>query len=176
MDNGKKRGWTIAIALVAVAATVEGSEHKRLRADLQTTSRLVAAPEGRCVDEPGHAPVIGLLLVAGAGETTLIGTVVDEQSHCVRADGSFFAGRFTLTGGRGRTINGVYFGHLERTFNSTLPPPAPGGPWIIRGSVCAVMGPIEGACDPDDYEPAHGITNLSTGDATIFLDQKIRVD
>jgi|SRR5688572_10085985 len=176
MNDMKKRGWTIAVALVTAATTVEGSDHRRLRADLQTTSRMVAPPEGRCIDEPGRAPVIGLLLAAGAGETTLIGTVLDEQSHCVRADLSFFGGRFTLTSAQGRTINGLYYGHLEPTFNSTFPPPAPGGAWIIRGSVCAAVGPIEDTCRPGDYEPAHGITNLTTGDATIFLDQKIRVD
>jgi hypothetical protein len=166
-----------AAAMVAVAAfgaDSTASENKRLRATLQTTARLVAPPEGRCADEEGNAPVVGLLQAVGAGETSLLGTVLDEQSHCVRADGSFFAGRFTLTAANGRTVSGSYFGRLEPTFNS-VPPPAAGGPWIIRGRVC---GPrvADDPCEPGDYAPAHGITNLTTGDATIFLDQTTRLD
>src|SRR5688500_15638439 len=91
-----QRGCRIAMMVAGLVATVaatddlQASSGRRFRADLQTTSRLVPAPEGRCADDSGQAPVIGLLVAEGAGETTLIGTVVDEQSHCVRADGTFF--------------------------------------------------------------------------------------
>jgi hypothetical protein len=171
----------VAIFLVGLAGTAlrtEADSRKRFRADLQTTTRLVAPPPGRCSDEPGHAPVVGLLEVVGAGDATFLGPVVDEQSHCVRMDGSFFAGRFELTNPSGRTIRGRYFGHLEPTFNSTAPPPAPGGPWLIKGNVCISggnVGDIENDCSAHHYEPARGITNLSTGDATIFLDQTIGI-
>jgi hypothetical protein len=105
--------------------------------------------------------------------------VVDKQSHCVRADGSFFEGRFQLTNAHGRTIRGRYFGRLEPTLNSTFPPPVPGGPWLINGNVCISggnAGDIENDCAVNRYQPARGITNLSTGDATIILNQSIGID
>lgn len=165
-----------SFGLIATTMVTEGSQGQRLRANLQTTSRLVAPPEGRCADEDGHAPVIGLLEAMGAGETNLLGTVVDEQSHCVRADGTFFGGRFTLTNADGRTIRGLYFGNLAPTFNSTFTP-APGGTWLIHGNVCVLRhggeDVDESGCEARDYRPAHGITSLATGDGTIFLDQTV---
>ena len=174
----------IGISLTVSSMTIDGSlaeahERKRFRADLQTTSRLVEPPPRRCSDQPGLAPVVGLLEVVGAGDATFLGPVVVEQSHCVRADGSFFRGVFKLTNADGETIRGRYFGHLEPTFNSTFPPPAPGGPWLIHGNVCisgGSAGDIDNDCSANRYEPARGITNLSTGDATIFLDQTIGID
>jgi hypothetical protein len=154
-------------------------ERKRFRADLQTTTRLVPPPPGRCNDQAGHAHVVGLLQVVGAGDATFLGPVIDEQSHCVRAEGSFFGGVFKLTNADGHTIRGRYFGQLEPTFNSIFPPPAPEGPWLINGNVCisgGSVGDIENDCAAHRYEPARGITNLSTGDATIFLDQPIGID
>ncbi len=162
-----------------MAANDKGHERKRFRADLQTTSRLVEPPLGRCNDQPGFPQVIGLLEVTGAGEATFLGPVIDEQSHCVREDGSFFGGVFKLTNADGDTIRGRYFGHLEPTFNSIFPPPAPGGPWFIIGNVCisgGSVGDIDNGCAAHRYEPSRGITNLSTGDATIFLDQTIEID
>lgn len=111
--------------------------------------------------------------------TRLLGPVIDEQSHCVREDGSFFGGVFKLTNADGHTIQGRYFGKLEPTFNSIFPPPAPEGPWLINGNVCisgGSAGDIDNDCAVHRYEPARGITNLSTGDATIFLDQTIKID
>ena len=102
-------------------------ERKRFRADLQTTSMLVEPPPGRCNDQAGHAQVVGLLQVVGAGDATFLGPVIVEQSHCVRADGSFFGGVFKLTNADGQTIQGRYFGQLVPTFNSIFPPPAPEG-------------------------------------------------
>jgi hypothetical protein len=105
--------------------------------------------------------------------------VVAQQSHCIRADGSFFGGVFTLTNADGSTIRGRYFGQLEPTFNSIFPPPAPGGTWLINGNVCisgASRRDIDSDCPAHRYEPARGITNLSTGDATIFLNQTIGID
>jgi hypothetical protein len=167
----------------AIAATdspaAKGHERKRFRAGLQTTTRLVEPPPGRCSDRPGLSPVVGLLEVIGSGDATFLGPVVDEQSHCVRADGSFFGGVFKLTNADGDTIRGLYFGQLEPTFNSTFPPPAPGGPWLIIGNACisgGSAGDIDNDCSANRYEPARGITNLSTGDATIFLDQTIDID
>jgi hypothetical protein len=173
------------LTFVGIGLTVSGidgslaqaHERKRFRADLQTTTRLVEPPPGRCSDQPGLSPVVGLLEVIGAGDATFLGPVVDEQSHCVREDGSFFGGVFRLRNADGRTIRGRYFGHLEPTFNSTFPPP--GGPWLIIGNVCisgGSAGDIDNDCSVNHYEPARGITNLSTGDATIFLDQTIGID
>jgi hypothetical protein len=168
-----------ALGLITAAVRTEAQERTRFRADVQLTSRLVQPPTGRCSDEPGHPPVVGLLEVVGAGETTLLGPVIDRQSHCVRADNSNFAGRFTLTDPHGRTVTGRYFARLVPTFNSTLPPPAPGGRWLIEGNVCisgGLAGRIRNECAVNHYEPARGITNVSTGDATVFLDQAIRID
>jgi len=178
-----------AVTLIGINLTVssmliddslaEAHERKRFRADLQTTTRLVDPPPGRCTDQHGLSPVVGLLEVVGAGDATFLGPVIDEQSHCVRADGSFFRGIFKLTNADGHTIRGRYFGHLEPTFNSTFPPPAPGGPWLIIGKACisgGSAGDIDDDCSAYHYEPARGITNLSTGDATIFLDQTIGID
>src|SRR5262249_16793499 len=96
----------LALAFIGISLTVssiatDGSlaqahERKRFRADLQTTTRLVDPPPGRCVDQHGSSPVVGLLEVVGAGDATFFGPVVDEQSHCVRADGSFFGGVLSL--------------------------------------------------------------------------------
>jgi hypothetical protein len=120
-----------------------------------------------------------LLQVVGAGETTLLGPVIVRQSHCVRADNSVFAGRFTFTDARGRTLSGRYFARLVPTINSKFPPPVPGGPWLIKGSVCisgGLGGRIRNDCADGRYAPARGITNLTTGDGTVFLDQTIRID
>ena len=88
-------------------------------------------------------------------------------------------GVFKLTNADGQTIQGRYFGQLVPTFNSIFPPPAPEGTWLINGNVCisgGSVGDIENDCAAHRYEPARGITNLSTGDATIFLDQPIGID
>jgi hypothetical protein len=172
-------GLNVSSAIATDDQRGEAHERKRFRADLQTTSRLVPPPPGRCNDQAGLPQVVGLLQVVGAGDANLLGPVIDEQSYCVRADGSFFGGVFKLTNADGRTIRGRYFGNLEPTFNSAFPPPAPAGPWIINGSVCisgGSAGDIENDCSAHRYEPARGITNLSTGDATIFLDQTIGID
>ena len=173
-------GTNLTLSSMAIhGSRAEAHERNRFRADLQTTTRLVEPPPGRCADQHGLSPVVGLLEVVGAGDATFLGPVVDEQSHCVRADGSFFGGVFKLTNADGDTIRGRYFGHLEPTFNSTFPPPAPGGPWLIIGNACisgGSAGNIDNDCSVRHYEPARGITNLSTGDATIFLDQTIGID
>jgi hypothetical protein len=170
---------TVASVMAMDGPRAKGHERKRFRAYLQTTSRLIPPPPGRCNDQPGLPPVVGLLEVVGAGDATFLGPVVDEQSHCVRADGSFFGGVFKLTNADGHTIRGRYFGHLEPTFNSTFPPPAPAGPWLINGNLCisgGSAGDIDNDCAAHRYEPARGITNLSNGDGTIFLDQTIGID
>ena len=49
----------------------------------------------------------------------------------------------------------------------------------LNGNVCITggsRGEIDNDCRSHRYEPARGITNLSTGDATIFLDQRIEID
>jgi hypothetical protein len=172
-------GLNVSSAIASDDSRGKPHERKRFRADLQTTSMLVDPPPGRCNDQAGHAQVVGLLQVVGAGDATFLGPVIVEQSHCVRADGSFFGGVFKLTNADGQTIQGRYFGQLVPTFNSIFPPPAPEGPWLINGNVCisgGSVGDIKNDCAAHRYEPARGITNLSTGDATIFLDQAIEID
>jgi len=173
-------GLNVSSAIASDDSRSKPHERKRFRADLQTTSRLmIPPPPERCNDQAGHAQVVGLLQVVGAGDATFLGPVIDEQSHCVREDGSFFGGVFKLTNADGQTIQGRYFGQLVPTFNSIFPPPAPEGTWLINGNVCisgGSVGDIENDCAAHRYEPARGITNLSTGDATIFLDQPIGID
>jgi len=170
-------GVVLAAVLLAAPATAQPHERFRFKSDLQTTSRLVPVSGHQCDDETGHAPVVAVQQVTGAGDASLLGPVVDEQSHCIRADLTFFNGHFTITNAQGRTIVGRYFGQLVPTFNSTFPPNAPpGGPWFIFGNVCiegGTVGRIENDCAADRYQPARGITNLDSGDATIFIDQLI---
>jgi hypothetical protein len=183
----RKTGLYAAIAITALVGTsisaAAADTKKQFKSVLQTTSRLLQTEDAiqthGCADEPGRAPVIGVLEVTGAGDATLLGPVLDVQSHCVRADLSFFNGRFRLTNAAGQTIEGRYFGQLAPTFNSTLPPGAPpGGPWLLIGNVCisgGTAGIKPGDCDnPNQYAPAFGMTDLNTGDATIFLDQTVK--
>src|SRR2546427_11240112 len=84
-----------AVLLATVAGS--GAERKRFKADFQTTSQFVPiqfVEAHRCDDERGHQPVVGLLRVIGSGDASFLGSVIDEQSHCVRADFTFFNGRF----------------------------------------------------------------------------------
>ena len=133
----------------------------------------------RCAGAP-------VLVTEAAGNTSLLGLVTDVQSHClgVTASGtpSFFNGRFRFTDPTGRFIEGEYFGTLKATVASQ-PPPAPmappSGTWIIDGSVC-VSGAsrqlhIGDDCAPKHYFPATGVTDPSTGVASIFLNQTIGV-
>jgi hypothetical protein len=166
------------MATSVIPARAESPIGYRFRADLQGTTRLVAVPEGRCEDAPGQAPTVGLLEVSGAGESNLLGPVIDKQSHCVRQDGTFYDGRFTLTNAAGRTLRGRYFGVLDATFNASLSASGPAGPWLVKGEVCISGGDIVdvvNTCARGIYAPARGIANLSTGDATIFLDQTVKV-
>jgi hypothetical protein len=165
-----------AIAMNAVASA---AERTRFTAHLQTTSRFIPVDKidpNRCADEAGQTPVIGVLEVSGAGDADLLGPVIDEQSHCLRADFTFFAGRFKLTNAGGRFIEGRYSGRLEPAF-APQPSDAPPGPqWLIRGNVCLEGGTvarIQNDCERHRFQPARGITNIASGDATIFLDQLI---
>jgi len=173
-------GCTLGVLVGPTAASA--AERRHFKADLQTTSQFVPIQfvnSLRCVDEVGHAPAIGMLKVVGSGDASILGPVLDEQSHCLRADFSFFDGRFTMTNAEGDAISGRYFGELLPTFNSTFPPDAPpGGPWLILGNVCienGMAGRIDNDCRRGSYRPARGITNVTTGDATIFLDQTIGI-
>jgi hypothetical protein len=149
----------------------DGHNVVRFQATRQTTSRLVAAPTGRCTDP---STVAGLLEAVGPGDTNLLGVVTDEQSHCVRKDGtSFDGGKFTLTNPQGKKVEGRYFGTIVPTFNP--------GIVQIAGRVCIwrVGGRTVSDCkQPDDYDPAKGIVNFDSrvgGPATIFIDQVIRL-
>ena len=172
---GMSRFTITSVLLIALGITqnsVRAEERRRFRADLQTASRLVEAPAGRCNDEPGKPPVVGLLEVIGTGGASLLGPVIDEQSHCVRQDLSFFNGRFTLTNADHLTIEGRYNGHLVPTFDNDPH-------FLIMGNVCisgGTIGHIENDCRSGHFEPARGIISLATGEATILLDQSIGVE
>jgi hypothetical protein len=129
------------------------------------------------------APV---LVTEAAGNTSLLGLVTDFQSHCLgaTADGtpSFFNGKFRFTDSNGRFVEGEYFGTLKATVASQ-PPPAPNAPpsgtWIIDGHIC-VSGAspqlhISNDCAANRYQPATGVTDPSTGVASIFLNQTIGI-
>ena len=129
------------------------------------------------------APV---LVTEAAGDTSLLGLVTDFQSHCLgaTADGtpSFFIGKFRFTDSNGRFVEGEYFGTLKATVASQ-PPPAPNAPpsgtWIIDGHIC-VSGAspqlhIGNDCAANRYQPATGVTDPSTGVASIHLNQTIAV-
>jgi hypothetical protein len=184
-----------------VGWATEGRAHdgNQLIAVLQATSQFIRLSSGpvrgdRCFEPPGKAPVDGILEAVGAGNAEVVGSgnanfrgpVELTQSHCVRSDGTFFNGSFTLTNAYGKTIEGRYCGKLVATFNSKFPNPpsnpSPSGTWLIAGNVCIVTVGGRAVSDcrqqcPKGYEPATGITTLTPrldGPATIFLDQVIR--
>jgi hypothetical protein len=168
----------LVVAVSCISALAGAQDQPRFKADLQTTGSLGPALAGRCDDAPGHAPVIGLLTVQGAGDATFLGPVIDEQSHCLRADLSFFNGQFTLTSPNGHKVWGRYFGHLVPTVTSITTVNGPAGQWLILGNVClegATNRPLKDDCAEGRYQPARGLTNPSTGDATIFIDQRIHL-
>ena len=170
--------------VVVAAATTEATERRRFRASFHVTTRMVPPPPGRCDDDPGQAPVVGLLEAQGAGDADILGLIVDEQSQCVRQDGTFFNGRFTFTNRNGASISGRFFGALVPTFNARFPPavPAPIGPWLVEGNVCisgGTIGRVHNDCRAGLYFPARGLANLNadgTGDAAVFIDQTIGLD
>jgi hypothetical protein len=186
----------VLLVLVAGAGSAnDGHNLVRFQATLQATSSFVPVREGEpppegCEVSRGEQPAIGVLKVVGAGTSNLfLGPVYVEQKHCVRADGTFFAGCFKLTStplpltaapcsSRYPLLEGKYFGELVPTFNSKFPPPAPLGTWLIEGKVCIVKvrGRKVNNCSHHgrDYEPAAGISYQDTGAAMIFLDQVIR--
>src|SRR5262245_7627585 len=47
---------------------------------------------------------------------------------------------------------------------------------VVGAGDATFLGDIDNDCSVNHYEPSRGITNLSTGDATIFLDQMIGID
>lgn len=129
------------------------------------------------------APV---LVTEAAGDTSVLGLVTDLQSHCLGTTPagapSFFNGRFRFADPNGRFIEGEYFGTLKQTVASQ-PPPAPmappSGTWIIDGQIC-VRGAspqlhIGDDCAAKRYFPATGVTDPSTGVASIHLNQTIPV-
>jgi hypothetical protein len=175
---------TSLLALSGTATTSHASERTRFRGQFQATTRtVIPPPPGRCDDEPGHVPVVGLLEAQGAGDIDVLGPIIDDQSQCVRADGTFFDGRFTFANREGQSISGRFFGALVPTFNATVPPdtPAPTGAWIVEGNVCISggnFGRIRNDCRAGRYEPARGLAHLNldgTGDATVFIDLTIEI-
>jgi hypothetical protein len=130
----------------------------------------------------GGAPV---LVTEGAGNTSLLGLVTDFQSHCLGnpdANGkpTFFNGEFTFTDTNGRFLTGAYFGTLKPTVTSQ-PPPGPNAPpsgtWIIEGNVCfSGASPqlhIADDCAAHRFFPARGVTDPSTGLATLYFNQTL---
>jgi hypothetical protein len=131
-----------------------------------------------------------VLETEAAGNVSVLGLVRDFQSHCLgqptTVDGKlvvpFFNGVFKFTDFDGRYIKGEYFGTLTPTITSVPPPNAfagPSGTWIIDGQVC-VSGSspqlrIRSDCAAGRYAQATGVTDPSTGVATIYLNHTIRV-
>ena len=189
----RERAVTAVLLAVVSAAGWANDGQERFQGTLQATSKFYPPGNGedRC-NNKGQ----GTLRAQGSGDTNLFGSVYLEQSHCVGVGGAFTDGVFKLRKSPPMTpptrtlVEGVYCGQLFPTFNSTTPPtpPTPQGTWLIAGNVCiknTVLGQVDGHCgQPADcsegssrYQPARGITNLTTGldgPATIFIDQVIR--
>jgi hypothetical protein len=178
----------LSLVLVSLAATREvtraadHSHRQQFRGQARSTSRTVSVPPGRCNDQPGQPPVIGVAEIQGAGDIDILGQIFVQQSHCVRADGSFFSGVFRFTNRSNSFIEGRYFGASVPTFNSKFPPNAlPFGPFLVEGNACVSggnVGQIDDDCQVGRYFPARGFLALSidgTGDASIFIDQTIGI-
>ena len=165
------------------AKAAEHNNRQRFRGQVRSTSRTVPVPLGGCTDQASQPPVIGVVEIQGAGDVDLLGDIFVQQSHCLRADGSFFNGVFRFTNRSNAYIEGRYFGVSVPTFNSKFPPSAlPVGPFLVDGNVCisgGSLGHIENDCRAGRYFPARGFLNLSTdgsGDASIFVDQTIGIE
>src|SRR5262245_21151058 len=76
------------------AKAAEHNNRQRFRGQVRSTSRTVPVPLGGCTDQAIQPPVIGVVEIQGAGDVDLLGDIFVQQSHCLRADGSFFNGVF----------------------------------------------------------------------------------
>jgi hypothetical protein len=179
----------LIITLAATTIVVPAKDRIEFRGSTHVTTRLVPAfapnfPADRCRDEPSRPPVVGLLLAQGAGDVDILGQIFDEQSHCVRADGSFFAGVFTFTNREGESIHGRYSGETVPTLNTQFPPevPAPTGPFLVEGNVCVAggtVGRVQNDCRAGRFFPARGMATVNadgTGSGVIFIHQTIDID
>jgi hypothetical protein len=179
MKNGPTAVLLVLVGTVGWIGESCAHDGKRLIATLQTTTRFIPVnelkPGDRCLEPPPsrYPPIIGRLEAVGAGNAELVGAgntsfkgpVTDDQSHCVHAGGAKASkGRFTLTNAQGRKIEGRYVAELDPTFNPTS--------FIINGMVCVVPH-TRLHVDHDCFRPARGLTDLATGNAAIFLDQRV---
>jgi hypothetical protein len=139
----------------------------------QLASRIVLpndpAHPVRCA---GPAAIIG-----GAGLTNLLGQFLAQQSHCLNEDGSFDQGQFVFTATDGGTIRGRYYGRIVPAVAPS--PDQPPTNFVFLGSVCVQGGTafnhIVNDCAAQRYAPARGMLNVTTGDATLFLDYPLGV-
>lgn len=179
-------GATVAVLAATIIGT-SANDRRRFRGSAHATTKLIPAvtgeiPADRCRDEPNQAPLVGLLVIQGAGDIDVLGQVFDEQSHCVRADGTAFNGRFKFTNREGKFVNGRYTADLLPTINTNFDGPAPTGPFLVEGNVCIAggnIGRVTNDCRAGRYVPARGLANVNadgTGDAVIFIDQTIGIN
>jgi hypothetical protein len=166
------------VGLVAAQGSESGSRQRWI-GESQNTSKVVFPGDPAHPTRCGPAPAA---LIQGAGLTNLQGQHLAEQSHCLGADGSFSQGRFRFTSVDGNVLFGRYFGTLAPTITSIIPPnPAvpPGGVWLIIGNVCVEGGDlfrgIVNDCAENQYSPARGILNVTTGAGTVYVDGSLGV-
>jgi hypothetical protein len=113
---------------------------------------------------PG-APCSGLRVdIVSEGQGTYVGLHTSIQHHCINPPSlAFTDGEFTITAADGDQLSGTYFGELV-----PIAPPifAINGNFTFTGGT----GRFEGATGGGT---ASGEQDLSTGDATVFLDGTI---
>lgn len=174
-------------ACALTAGSVALADAPRARAStVEMTYALQATSEVTPTADPA-CPLT--LVIVGSGHADLLGVIHDEQSHCLRNDGTFDGGIFTFTaavldaspGGADAadTVVGKYRGRLVPalpTSKSVFTNP-PGGYWLIYGEVCIWKGTGRFAGIVNDcpapgsaghFFPARGTTDLDTGQANIF--------
>jgi hypothetical protein len=192
--------FALAATLLAVGAgpaaaqgkpgSAEGDHYRFARrvpfaATLMTTLQTVfPGADGyndACAGSPMHTLV-------GAGTSELFGLVWVRQSHCIGASEAtpegvttipITGGTFELVDTKGKTILGQYRGRLVGTFNAGFHELGPFGHWLIQGQACVSGGTryagIVDDCTAGKSAPVRGFANLTTLDATLFLDQTFGV-
>ena len=172
-------GASSAVTPLVFAEEPQVPDALKLTYSLQTITKSVLQPS-----DP-TCPI--KVLIAGAGQTNLLGPVHVEQSHCVQADGIVDQGVATLTGATlsgalpgggdsGDSITGQYRAHAVPTFASILANPL-GGYWLGYGEFCVWKGTgkfagIVNDCgtiaSPGRFFPARLTQDFNSGQANVF--------
>ena len=173
----------LAAGCLPITGAVSGEPE---RADAVKLSYAVQAIT-QAVLQPSDTGCPVKVLIAGAGQTNLLGPIHDEQSHCVQADGTIDQGIATFTGATltgplpgggdsGDSISGQYRAHAVPTFASVISNP-PGGYWLGYGEFCickgtgkfaAVINDCPTPTSPGRFFPARITQDFNTGQVSVF--------